>query len=366
MSLMPWSSHSATTGSGTSSRTPIPGCFAISHDTTPSSARPTFSVFVNTTGTSRNPDWSTQWAPVISPLPLSTNVAAATRWFHTSSLARIPVAPVRTFVPSTLDTCATRTPATSVIPSTAPGDNVPIGTGVRAAAGTVAHASTMRSASERRIEPVLGAMDDRPRERAGLPPQRLVRCGQGGQPIEFDAPAGVWAARDRLGEQPFRQRVVARRPAQASVDRALALPGAMRRGAQRRGVQRDAADRAPQRCRFHLEILEAVAHEFAEDEAVPGDRAVLGLDRVARALRVVAVVRRIAQVAVVGSGAVVASAARAGRQPGRVRRERARLVARQLQALAVHCKALRAAADPVRGGAHAVREAVPEPAARGG
>ncbi len=52
MSLMPWSSHSATTGSGTSARTPMSGCLPTSHDTTPSSARPTSSVSVSTTGTS--------------------------------------------------------------------------------------------------------------------------------------------------------------------------------------------------------------------------------------------------------------------------------------------------------------------------
>src|SRR3984885_16070461 len=359
MSLMPWSSHSATTGSGTSSRTPICGCLPISHDTTPSSASPTPRVSVSTTGTSRKPAWFTQCAPVISPLPLRSYVAAATRWYQMSSLGTMLVAPVRTFVPSTLVTCATRTPATSVMPSTAPVENLPMGTGVRALAGSAPHASTSASARSRRI--VAGLADGDRRTR--FTPQRLVLRAKRCQSAGFDAAARVRPVGDRLGEQALGQRVVAGRPAQARVDRALALPRALRRGAQACRVRRDTADRAPQRRRLRVEVLEAVAHELAQHQAVPRDRAVFGFDRVPRARRVAAVFGRVAQVAVVRRGAVVARAARARRQAQRIRRQRARLVARQLEALAVHREALRAAADARRRGAHAVRQQIAQAAA---
>src|SRR5215472_18415396 len=125
MSLRNSSSHSATTGSGTSSVMPMPLLCSIIHDTTPSSTRPTDSVLVSTTGTSIQPASFTHVVPVISPLPLSAHAAANTFLCQTSLRGMTAVIPVRTGPtpgtslpdPSMCVTCPTRTPATSVIAS---------------------------------------------------------------------------------------------------------------------------------------------------------------------------------------------------------------------------------------------------------
>jgi len=82
----------------------------------------------------------------------------------------MPVAPVRTGPcpgtsapsPAIIVTCPTRTPGTSVMPSTGPVGSVPIATGERAPAGAAASAAaTIAHANARRTEP-FGAADQRP------------------------------------------------------------------------------------------------------------------------------------------------------------------------------------------------------------
>src|SRR5579864_833860 len=102
VACLPWislrnsSSHSATTGNGTSSVMPIPLLCSIIHETTPSSTRPTERVLVSTTGTSIQPASLTHVVPVISPLPLSAQAAANTFLCQTSVRGMTAVTPVRT------------------------------------------------------------------------------------------------------------------------------------------------------------------------------------------------------------------------------------------------------------------------------
>src|ERR1700738_5157916 len=133
-----------------------------------------------------------------------------------SAFGTMPLAPVRTSVPSIFVTCATRTPATSVIPSTAPLGNAPIATGVRAPAGSMQHATTAIAAAAKRITPrgtgsygrTLAGGENGSRSRA----QRLVHVAQCRQAFGIDPLARIRPIADRLVEQPAGQRVVGVRP----------------------------------------------------------------------------------------------------------------------------------------------------------
>src|SRR6185312_15028315 len=85
-------------------------------------------VFVIITGPSRNPESSTQWVPVISPLPFRLNHPAKTASREPFPRGRIAVTPVLTGPTPTFSApapeisvvCPTSTPLTSVMALSAP------------------------------------------------------------------------------------------------------------------------------------------------------------------------------------------------------------------------------------------------------
>jgi hypothetical protein len=170
--------------------TPSSGCFAIIQSMTPSSTRPTSSVFVSAIGTSRNPASSTQCVPVISPLPLRSKNAAATRLVHGSAFGSTTVTPVRTgprpgyerpHRALDLRDLADQTPATSVIASFFPAGRVPIVIpGVRATPGSGRGEQRSERKARRGAERHAAAFSTWALARhAGVPMAPAENCGHG-------------------------------------------------------------------------------------------------------------------------------------------------------------------------------------------
>src|SRR6185437_16515486 len=98
------------------------------HWITASRTTPTLWVFVIITGPSRNPESSTQWVPVISPLPFRLNHPANTASRESFPRGRTAVTPVLTGPTPTFSApspeisvvCPTFTPFTSVMALSAP------------------------------------------------------------------------------------------------------------------------------------------------------------------------------------------------------------------------------------------------------
>ena len=124
MSLRPPSFVSPTTAF--TLRTSSLSCQESTSATTPSTAAPTPSVLVRTMGDSIVPSSWTWVAPASLPKALPTNTAPATLSRKTlPGCGTIAVTPVRMRSPSTRVRWPTRTPATSVMASRAPGGNTP-------------------------------------------------------------------------------------------------------------------------------------------------------------------------------------------------------------------------------------------------
>src|SRR6516164_5883900 len=124
MSLSHPSQVSATTGSDHQSSSGPAGPCATRHAITASRTTPTLCVLVIMTGPSRKPDSSTQWVPVISPLPFceyqpaneKRSIDAVPRGSTAVTPVRIGPLPTTSLpLPSMSVVCPTRTPSTSVM-----------------------------------------------------------------------------------------------------------------------------------------------------------------------------------------------------------------------------------------------------------
>ncbi|MNQ70022.1 hypothetical protein D3C85_846450 [compost metagenome] len=124
MSFSPPSLVSPTTAL-TERMSSCPGCFSV-QSSTPSMPRATDRVLVRTIGVSISPNSRIWVAPASLPKPLATDrPAGALSRNRSPPWGRIAVTPVRMLSPERRVTCPTRTPATSVMAFSGPGERTP-------------------------------------------------------------------------------------------------------------------------------------------------------------------------------------------------------------------------------------------------